>query len=150
MFIDRASTYAALSQRAPHINIGVSPVPQYSGAPVKIGYGRVLAFAVPALSANQPTAWRVATFLAEQAQAAVIANNLWLAPARRDLLGAGHSFPAFSVFYEEALRARTWYDPDPALTQPILRNMIESTSAGRDVHTAVVEAGTRLSDLINK
>ena len=149
MFLGRASAYAALSQRAPHINIGVSPVPQYSGAPIKIGYGRVLAVAVPLLSEAQATAWRVAAFLADAAQANVIANNLWLAPARRDLLGASHSFPPFSVFYEEALRARTWYDPDPALSQPILTNMIESASAGRDVHAAVVEASTRLFDLVD-
>ncbi len=148
MFIGRASAFASLSQRAPHINIGVSPVPQYSQAPVKIGYGRVLAFTVPMQSQNQATAWRVAAFLAKNAPAAVIANDLKLAPARRDLLGAGHDFPPFSVFYEEALRARAWYDPDPALSHPILTNMIESISAGREMHTAVAEASARLDNLL--
>src|SRR3989344_6229668 len=50
MFVGRASAFASLSQRSPHINIGVSPVPQYSEAPIKIGYGRVMAFTVPAQS----------------------------------------------------------------------------------------------------
>lgn len=148
MFVGRASTFATLSQRSPHINIGVSPVPQYSQAPIKVGYGRVQAFVVPLLSVNQATAWRVAAFLAENAPTAIMVNDIKLAPARRDLLGAGHSFPPFSVFYEEALRARLWYDPDPMLSSPILTNMIESTSAGRNVHAAVVEASTRLGDLL--
>lgn len=149
MFVGRASTFASLSKRAPHINIGVSPVPQYNQAPVKIGYSRVMAFTVPLQSAHQTTAWQVATFFAENTQAATIANSLQLAPARRDLLGTGHNLPAFSVFYEEALRGRLWYDPDPSLTGPILTNMIESTSAGRDVHAAVLETDSRLFDLLN-
>ena len=148
MFVGHASAFTALSQRSPHINIGVSPVPQYSQAPVKVGYGRVMAFVVPLLSQNQATAWRVSAFLAENAPASTLANDIGLAPARRDLLGAGHSFPAFSVFYEEALRARAWYDPDPALSSPIFTNMIESVAAGRDAHAAVTEASARLSDLL--
>lgn len=148
MFVAPASTFASLSQRAPHINIGISPVPQYSQAPIKIGYSKTMAFVVPFQSSKQSTAWRVATFLASASPANIIANNLWLAPARRDLLGAGHSFPPFSVFYEEALRGRTWLNPNPQLSTPILRNMIESAAAGRDVHAAAVEAQTRLSNLI--
>lgn len=148
MFIGRASAFESLSQQAPHVNVGISPVPQYSQTPYKIGYGRVMAFAVPLLSQNQSTAWRVATFLADPEQASLIASSLWLAPARRDLLGLGHSFPPFSVFYEEALRARTWYDPDPVLSNPIFTNMIESATAGRDAKTAAAEASTRLGNLL--
>lgn len=150
MFVGRASAFAALSQRSPHINIGVSPVPQYSQAPVKVGYGHVMAFVVPLLSQNQATAWRVAAFLADNAPASTLANDTGLAPARRDLLGAGHSFPVFSVFYEEALRARAWYDPDPALSSPILTNMIESVAAGRDARAAVAEASARLDNLLKQ
>ncbi|OGZ47602.1 MAG: hypothetical protein A3J55_04485 [Candidatus Ryanbacteria bacterium RIFCSPHIGHO2_02_FULL_45_17b] len=148
MFIGRASAFASLSKRSPHINIGISPIPQYSQAPVKIGYGHVLAFTVPLQSSNQATAWQVAVFLAQNAPALTIANDMGLAPARRDVLGAGHSFPPYSVFYEEALRARTWYDPDPARSFPILANMIESVAAGRDTHATVAEASTRLDDLL--
>ena len=150
MFVGRASTYASLSKRSPHVRMGISPVPQYSQAPVRIGYGHVLAFTVPLQSTKQATAWRVAAFLAENEPASSVANGLQLAPARRDLLGAGNSFPAYSVFYEEALRARTWYDPDPSLTSPIFTNMIESVSAGRDAHTAVVEASSRLTNLFQQ
>ncbi|OGZ47324.1 MAG: hypothetical protein A3J54_03465 [Candidatus Ryanbacteria bacterium RIFCSPHIGHO2_02_FULL_45_13b] len=148
MFIGRASMFNSLSQRSPHINIGVSPVPQYSQAPVKIGYGRVMAFTVPAQSPKQTTAWQVAVFLSQNAQASSIADDMKLAPTRRDLLGAGHTFPPFSVFYEEALRARVWYDPDPARSSPLFINMIELVAAGRDAGAAVAEASTRLSDLL--
>jgi ABC-type glycerol-3-phosphate transport system substrate-binding protein len=148
MFIAPASTYSTLTQRAPHIDIGVSPVPQYSQAPVKIGYARTLAFTVPLQSQKQSVAWRVVKFLSQQPTATIIANHMWLAPARRDLLGIGHGFPPFSVFYEEALRSRTWYNPDPTLSKPILTNMIESVSAGRDVGAAAAEARERLVKLL--
>lgn len=148
MFIGRASVFDSLTKRSPHINIGVSPVPQYSQAPVKIGYGRVTAFAVPLQSSKQTTAWQVALFLAQNTSASSIADELKLAPARRDLLGAGHASPSFSVFYEEALRARTWYDPDPARSVPIFTNMIELVTAGRDAGAAVAEAQTRLENLL--
>lgn len=148
MFIARASMFGSLSQRSPHINIGVSPVPQYSQAPIKIGYGRLTAFAVPLQSPKQTTAWQVALFLAQNTSAASITGELKLAPARRDLLGAGHASPSFSVFYEEALRARTWYDPDPARSIPIFTNMIELVTAGRDAGVAVAEAQTRLENLL--
>ncbi|TSC79092.1 MAG: multiple sugar transport system substrate-binding protein [Parcubacteria group bacterium Gr01-1014_29] len=148
MFIGRASAYRSLAQRSAHISIGVSPVPQYKNASVKINYANAFAFTVPLQSQQQHTAWRVATFFAKPDIVPLITNRIVLAPARRDVLGAGHSFPPSSVFYEEALRSRTWYDPDPARSSSILKNMIESVAAGREASLAAAEARTRLESLL--
>lgn len=148
MFIGRASAYKSLAQRSAHISIGVSPVPQYKNASVKIDYANTFAFSVPLQSRQQHTAWRVATFFAKPEIAPLITNRILLAPARRDILGAGHSFPPSSVFYEEALRSRTWYDPNPPHTSAILKTMIESVAAGREASSAAAEARTRLESLL--
>mgnify|MGYP001593664819 CR=1 FL=1 len=147
MFLSRASVLRSLAESAPHVPIGVSPVPQYSGTKAKIGYATPWAFAVVQQSNQQNTAWRVASFMAEPEIARILAEDLWMAPARRDVLAEGHEFPPFSVFYEEAIRARSWYDPDPAQSSAILRNMIESVSAGRDAQSAVSEAQLRLEGM---
>ncbi len=147
MFLGNASLLGPLMRSNPHSAIGVSPVPQYQQATLKIGYARTWAFVVPLQSRKRDTAWRVASFLASSQGARAIANGMWLAPARRDLLGQGHEYPPFSVFYEETLRARSWYDPDPAQSTTILKNMIESVAAGRDAKAAATEARLRLESL---
>lgn len=145
MIIGHASNLPAIMEQNAHINVGVSPVPQYSGAPLNITHARSDALTVSFASRYRNQAWQLARHLASQPAAAELAAKFWHTPARRDLLQQGNEIPTLSVFYQSALQARTWYDPAPERTDEIFRNMIESTIAGRDNSG---EAYNRLRDIL--
>lgn len=148
MIIGYASDLPTIMKQNAHINVGVSPVPQYSGAPLNITHARTDALTVSLASRNRSAAWQAAKYLTSAQASAKIAGKFWRAPVRRDILQKGHQFPAFSVFYQSALQARTWYDPAPERTDEIFRSMIESTLGDREGNAVVGEAYARFRDLL--
>lgn len=145
MIIGYASDLPVIMERNAHINVGVSPTPQYSGAPLNITHARSDALTVSLTSRYRNQAWQLARYLTSQTVAMQLAAKFWHAPARRDLLQNGNEIPALSVFYQSTLQARTWYDPAPELTDEIFQNMIESTIVGYD---SSGEAHNRLRELL--
>lgn len=148
MFVGFAHSRPTILTSNTHLNLGVSPVPQYTGSPQNIDYARSIAMVVPLASKNQVAAWQSIQFLTSPDMMQRITNALSLAPARRDVLGKGHTNPALSVIYEEALRSRAWYDPDAGRTNAIFQNMIESALANRDIGSVVSDARARLTELM--
>lgn len=147
MFVGYASNLPRVRAMNPRLNIGISPVPQFGGAPIRIGYATSKALTVSLASLNRTAAWQFAKFLASDEQARGIAERLSMAPARLDVLHRGHEDPIFSVVYESAVRARTWYDPAPERTADIFRIMVESALAGRNINAVVSEAAARMRAL---
>ncbi|PJE64510.1 MAG: hypothetical protein COU90_01560 [Candidatus Ryanbacteria bacterium CG10_big_fil_rev_8_21_14_0_10_43_42] len=149
MFVGRASDLTDIMKANVHVNIGVALVPQYTDAPLRMGYGRTEGFVVSRTSTNQEEAWQVAKFFASEDIAPFIAANFGMAPVRRSVLARGHENSIFSIMYEEARRARTWYDPHEKETDTIFTNMIQAVLAGREPHTAATEAHARLTTLLD-
>ena len=56
-----------------------------------------------------------------------------------------------SVFYDSAIRAKTWLDPEPTESNTIFKNMIESITSGRSrTGEAVLKAHRELTNLLSK
>jgi hypothetical protein len=64
-----------------------------------------------------------------------------LPPVRRDLLQVSQSNPYVSVFFQAALSAFAWPDPNPASTNTIFHDMITNVNSNTtDVQTAIFNA----------
>jgi multiple sugar transport system substrate-binding protein len=148
MFVGYASNYDKIRKINSHLNIGVSPVPQFENSALIIGHARTIGVTVANASRNKTAAWQFIKYLTTQKANKMIAQSLNLAPSRRDLLAQRDLDPVPSVVYESALRAKTWYDPNETASAQIFANMIESTLTGTTFSTAISEADKRINNLI--
>lgn len=148
MFIGYARNLEVARKLNPHLAIDVSPVPQFTGAPIAIGYARMQGVTVSLASPNRIAAWTFAKYLTNQVNAFRIAERTGTAPSRRDVLQEGHAVPARSVIYESAVRAKTWLDPQEMETSRIFASMIESILRGASIEGAAGEAANRIRQLI--
>ncbi len=131
MYFGRASEYKTILTRNPNLNFGVAPMPQTDNTKTRVTYGRMYMLAVPRGSENVFGGTTIAVKLAGQQGAGLFASKLGLPPVRRDLLADVPEDSVQSVFADSALISRSWYDPNPTLTESIFKRMIESTVSGQ-------------------
>ena len=108
-------------------------VPQRDETARKTTSGQMLGVSIVKNTDNLPTAFIVAWNLATGPEAKVIADSMSVPPARRDLLSVPNSDNRFeAVFYESALYARTWADPNKIETTTIFSEMVNNVNRGLD------------------
>ncbi|MEX0910304.1 MAG: extracellular solute-binding protein [Candidatus Paceibacterota bacterium] len=109
----------------PNLNIDAVVVPQREDVGRKTTTGDVLGVSIVRSTANLNTAFTVAWTLATGPYSAVLAQSLAVAPARRDLLNTPDTSNRFeAVFFESALAARTWADPNSIAIRDIFSDMV--------------------------
>ncbi len=146
VYFGYASEYKVLKEKNPHLNFVAAPVPQTRGTDVQITFARMHGFAVLKSSSNKSTAFIAVQKLMEPEFSGAFAAAYSLPPVRRDLLNVQQTDAAMSVFYDSAIRARTWLDPKPEATDGLFRTAIESISSGRyDVSQSVSLLGGGLN-----
>ena len=146
-----ASELNSLINRNPNQNLLSAPVPQFKNTDNKATIAKVTGVAVSAFSKKQNIALSVAGQLATSEFSQKVANNLLIAPARRDLLSVRLPDAFMPNVYASSLFARSWLDPAPRDTDIIYRNMIESTVAGlMSPQNAVNDAGGKINLLFNR
>ena len=145
VYFDYASAYKDIQSKNPHLNFTVAPVPQLRGTKVNITYARMHGLAVMKSSKNKQTAFIAVQRLLESEPSEQFASAFSLPPVRRDLLSVRPTDTALSVFYDSAIRARTWLDPRPEESDKAFRTAVESVSSGRhDTNQAIIELSNQL------
>ena len=87
--------------------------------------------------------------LVSKEQASALSEILNVPPARRDLLSTEPAGAEMPVFYEAALQAKGWLDPDDMRTRAIFGEMIEAVTSGRArAYEALSAADRALGDAI--
>lgn len=151
-YLGFASELPRLRLQNPQLVFDATTIPQRDGATANSTFGRLYGVAVLAQSRNSLTAYRVAGLLASPEFAAGLATRLGLPPARIDLLSARGPVAANALaeaFYESAIIARGWLDPDPVATAGILRRLAETTKSGQlQPDEAVRQANEALAALL--
>jgi len=142
-YLGFASELGTLRNKNPNLNFGVASVPQSRVSGRKVTYGRLSAIAIARGARNFPAAFRAATLLVSKDLAMPLAQNLKLPPARRDLLSARPTDAVTPVFYEAALQARGWLDPDHLASREIFKAMIDQVTSGRARTSEAVGAASR-------
>lgn len=149
LYLGYASEYMPILQGNPHLNFGVTVVPQAEQTTTKSTFGKMQGLAIVKASKNQAGAMYAILTLTRADVQLALAQNLRLPPVRRDLIANRPSDAVSAVLYDSAIIARGWLDPATSDTGQIFRTMIESISAGRaQVSEALVVAQGELDKLL--
>jgi ABC-type glycerol-3-phosphate transport system substrate-binding protein len=148
LYFGNADEIAGIQLKNPNLNFDVASVPVSRGG-ANISFAEFYGFAVTKASKNPNAAFSVASIISGKDGAAAFSSVLKLPPVRRDLLSQKPQDAYQSVFYGSAIRGKTWLDPDPAQTESIFKEMIESITSGRArTGEAVIKVQNELSNLL--
>jgi ABC-type glycerol-3-phosphate transport system substrate-binding protein len=126
-----ASEIFSIQQKNANLNFDVALVPQVKDSEKKAVFGRLYGIAIVKQSKQLTGAYLTAVELTGPSAISALGTATNLPPVRRDLL-ANRPTDAFrSVFYDSALYAQSWVDPDGVKTSNVFRDMIESITSGK-------------------
>lgn len=141
-----ASDADRIKNKNPNLNFDVTYFPQPKGAQNLITFGKMQGLAVLRTSSNGPASIKNVLYITDSAPLELYSKATGLPPVRRSMLVANPSDPYQAIFYNSAIRARAWLNPNPANSSAIFQRMIESITSGeREVGEAIEVAGKELS-----
>ena len=126
-----ASELYPLRERNPNLNFDVTSVPEPETGGRRGAYGKMFGLSIMRQTRDQGAALRAALLLTGKDVSEAFAGAATLPPPRRDLLAKRQTDAYGSVFYEAALRARGWRDPNDTETSHIFQKMVEDVTSGR-------------------
>ncbi|MDO8521146.1 MAG: extracellular solute-binding protein [bacterium] len=150
LHLDYASAYKRIKEKNPHLNFAVAPMPLPRGTKAEVTFTRIHGLAVLKSSKNKQTAFvAIQRLLGDADPAKDFAAAYDLPPVIRKYLAVRPTDAALSVFYDAAIRGRTWLDPRPGESNEAFRDMVEAVSSGRtDVSTAIGNLNEELDSLL--
>lgn len=109
----------------PHLSFSVASLPQPSVGSVPATYATYFFPAVSKFSQNPEAAWSFVIFAASRDGVSPYLEATSRAPARRDIISAGAPNEELTVFYRQALVAKSWLSPDEKATRLLFDNTLE-------------------------
>lgn len=149
LYIGQASELFSIQQKNPNLNFDVTNIPQIRGNIDKVDFAHIYATAIVKQSKSIPGAFTLMTSLTEAPALSALSAVTNLPSARRDLLSQTPNDPYQVIFYNSALIAHAFVDPDPTLTSGIFRDMINSITGGQSqISESVRSASQSLNDAL--
>lgn len=154
IYFGYASELSGIVVQNPHLDIDMATIPQLQGMSTRTTYGSLMGVAIARYTDNLPGAQYVQAGLVSEEAIASLAQSLNVAPARTSLLSIPQEDAFKDVYYQSALFARGWLDPQPKTSYTILKDVVESITSGRarvsevsttlirDFQTLIRETGT--------
>lgn len=143
-----ASELNDIKSKNPNLNFDIAPIPQPKNAIKRVSYARMYGFSI-AKSSKNPTGTLV---VLNELLSAPILNNLtastYLPPVRRDLITAGTADPYLKIFYDAALIAKGWLDPDPYTSYRVFQGLVETVVSGRIMTQQAIEQANNEINLL--
>ncbi|MFA6459560.1 MAG: extracellular solute-binding protein [Candidatus Paceibacterota bacterium] len=124
-----ASELADIRAKNPNLNFDVAPLPQWKSG-YKSVYSKMYGYSILRTSQYQNSAYQTFAILGSAANMSELSTSLYLPSVRRDIIASGSTDPYVSVFNEQALIGKTWYDADSSISFTILGNMVDSVTSG--------------------
>lgn len=144
-----ADEYFEFQSKNPNLNFDVALLPQPADAPLRKTAGRLTGIAISRLSPNPAGALRAAIALSGSPAISALSSASGLPPVRRDLLAQKPADNAvLGIFFDSAVIARSWFDPNPLQSGRIFENMIESITSGRSETGAAISRAHEELDLL--
>ncbi len=131
LYFGYASEYQSLRDGNANLNFDIAEVPQGSDETNRKDYGLMYAFTIPKSAKNPSGAMVVAKQFALTDTTDRLVRELYLAPARRDLIAKKAGSPFGDTVYQAALIVHGWLDPNPMASDSIFKEMIETVTSGR-------------------
>lgn len=133
-----ASEYTGIREKNPHLNMSATPFPQTRDSKLVVTFGKAWGLAALKTSKNPGGAMRFGFALADSARTQKLADALGTVPPLRALLERKQESAAKSVFYEAALQARGFLDPNPTESAQLFQSVVEDITGGRGQLTSGV------------
>ena len=149
LYFGFASEVEAIRNANPNLNFDVAIVPQIRNTVEKMTYGNFKAVAVLKSSQNISAAYGVARLFASSNAMEFLALNSALPPVGKKVIENKPLDPYKVVFYDSALIARAWLDPDKSLTDTLFSDTVGDITSGRlRLNESVNRASDRLESLL--
>jgi ABC-type glycerol-3-phosphate transport system substrate-binding protein len=149
-YIGRASDLFSIQAQNPNLNFDVMPLFQSSTALRPATYGSFIGVGIMKNAPNAVAANAAASQMATSTGIDYLSKLFSLPPVRRDLLQVSQTNPYISVFFQAALSAFSWPDPNQSSTNSIFRDMINNINSNTtDVQTAVYDAAQNLQTTLH-
>jgi ABC-type glycerol-3-phosphate transport system substrate-binding protein len=151
LYFGRASELPDIRRKNPNLDFDVALLPQLRGTTRTSTFGYMNGIAVSKQSPNIQAALVAASRLTSGEVVEGISTSLNQVPARIDLLRERPEEPYLNLFYNSAIIADAWVDPDPFLTDPLFRNLIRNINTGALSTTeSINRAHTNLNDILEQ
>jgi multiple sugar transport system substrate-binding protein len=148
LYFGYVSDYGRLRAENPNLDFDVAPFPQFTSK-YNVTYGKITAFSVTKKAKNPTDAYKVIAKLTSPESQKLWVDLTKMPPVRKDLLQETPGDKYLSTFYRAAIQSRTWFDPDPAYSSVIFKDMIESITTGKKPSSdAINDAKQRLNLLL--
>ncbi|MCD8494865.1 MAG: ABC transporter substrate-binding protein [Candidatus Pacebacteria bacterium] len=131
LYFGYASEARLLRERNPNLNFDVRMMPQMRDTQLRATSGRLTFVGISRMSQNIPGAYLVAQQFAQPFAGAYLRDQFFVPPVQRSLLRETPTDPLWLMFYNSAISARSWPDPDPQATRELWRAVIQDTASGR-------------------
>lgn len=141
IYLGFASELQDIKQKNPNLNFDVAPLPQPRSAANRISYAKMYGFSLVRQSALTGAAYTIINELTQPTVLAKLTSMTYLPPVRRDMLAAGTTDAYAAIFYDGALIARSWFDPDVPKTTQIFQSIVEGVSSGRELISEALKRG---------
>jgi len=151
IYFGYSSELPSIQLKNPNLNFDVAKVPQAVGAVKKSVFANVYGLAVLKSSKNQASSFAQIFTLVSKDSIATLSDLTNLPPVRKDVLVSNPSDLYMKIFYDSALIADTWPDPDQAKTEIIFKDMIGAVISGKSTpNEAVARAEVDIRKLITE
>lgn len=145
VYFGLASELESIRLRNPNLNFAMDMMPQRSSVPTKVTYGTMTGLAVLKNSPNANLAVMIGQVLVgKDSVTAFLANSPYLAPARRDMLGASPVDANQAIVYQSAIISRGFLDPDASQTNTLFKRTIDQINAGLAGPDSIITSGNSL------
>lgn len=131
LYLGFASEIEGIQQKNSNLNYSVTSVPQIRDMKRKAVFGHLYGLSIVKQSKNIAAAFLAINALTEPKALEGLGGITNLPPVRRDMLSQKPTEAYKQVFWDSALIARSWIDPDPQTSSNAFRDMIESITSGR-------------------
>jgi ABC-type glycerol-3-phosphate transport system substrate-binding protein len=135
VYFGYASEYPVLQRKNPNLNFDVALMPQDADRASGIqatSYTKINALALVKQSRNQAAAASMIIQLISSNTQNELTKITNLPSARRDLLSISDGTNAYTdIFAKAAIQSKTWYDPNPTITDSMFRDLIDNITTGK-------------------
>lgn len=130
-----------ISQKNPHLNFDVAPMPQIKNTQKRATIGTVYGAAIVVGGTRVPLAFYLSQYLSANKFSSTFVPKIGMVSARRDIVSQKQSDASRATFYDAALIARGWFDVNTKATTKVFKDMVDGLVSGRYSSTEAVNLG---------
>lgn len=148
-YIGYASELFNIQSVNPNLSFDVAEIPQTKGSDIKRTYGNMYTMVVNKNSKNLVSAFGITTLINAPEFIKQIATSLSLPSMNRVLLNDKPADPYLLTFFNSAVIARSWLDPNNTETNSIFKEMIENSLSNKlSVGDAIDKAAQQIGLIV--